>query len=865
MPPSTAAPTARSTRATSPPRILAISDSNGLLQVAVWPKSYVNYGTSWEYALIPRPDSPYSEKSFGGQQYPGIATDVTFRPAVTFTEGLQTETANPYTIVSASPGSGDGYVFPHYYHVGDGLLTQTLDSNGHPSGTTNLIPETEDFTTGKWTVKLDPDSDYYNEWYVHGSEIKVCSSESTCPSPDPTYINNVGPNYDYPQGNFYLPGYRDDGVTPPNAGDLHVSQDTDLGVFGFPTCFLSGHVTDSATGNPVADVRLSMNDGDNIGWTDGNGYYQIPLWNSANYDSFQSSPYQYTMTLTPPHAGGSTASGSSTTTFNCNTQYKTEDVQISVPVQISGHVYGPDGVTPLSDVQVVLYTQGRATYILDVYTDSAGGWSGYVLPEPFQIYLYRAYQGATPTKLVDSAPMEIYLVPYGDFNEAGNEVSPNTHLIPTGSGISNLDLVVPEDEITGKVVDSNGVPINNAEIVLYRNGNNTAVSAAFSGSDGSYVLPYVPYQDLYGPNPATPGTPYPYDARLLVPTPNQPSLDVRAIVPAYTSLKFLAPSGSNLGSATLPESSLGLFYSDFTQNVILATSDTIPPVILSGPTMINITTTTATVQWSTNKAASSQVSIAPHGGTLAQAVNDSADLLTHVESLTGLSPSTEYDLQVTSVDASGKSVTSAVINFTTNAVARTTPPALISDVLAINVTDTLATITWTTDEPGTSVANYGTTNAFGSSGSTAGTALAHAVQLTGLTPNTTYYFDASSCDSTGAYCATFQPLHVRTFTTLGAPNTAAPLILTGPTVSAITNTSAVISWTTDQASTSGVSAFDANNNRFTPSDSSYVTSHAIVLSGPVAVDAVHLCRHLGGRGRFVGLQQQRHLRDHRRP
>ena len=71
---------------------------------------------------------------------------------------------------------------------------------------------------------------------------------------------------------------------------------------------------------------------------------------------------------------------------------------------------------------------------------------------------------------------------------------------------------------------------------------------------------------------------------------------------------------------------------------------------------------------------------------------------------------------VTSVDASGNSASTADLTVTTNAV-DTTPPVI--SAVAASPGTTTAVITWTTDEPATSVVDYGLDNTYGSSESDA--------------------------------------------------------------------------------------------------------------------------------------------------
>ncbi len=80
------------------------------------------------------------------------------------------------------------------------------------------------------------------------------------------------------------------------------------------------------------------------------------------------------------------------------------------------------------------------------------------------------------------------------------------------------------------------------------------------------------------------------------------------------------------------------------------------------------------------------------------------------------------------------------------AAADTTAP-VISGVAASDITASSVTITWTTDEDSDSVVNYGTSTALGSQASDATMVTSHSVSLTGLTAETTYYYEVQSTDA----------------------------------------------------------------------------------------------------------------------
>ncbi len=106
------------------------------------------------------------------------------------------------------------------------------------------------------------------------------------------------------------------------------------------------------------------------------------------------------------------------------------------------------------------------------------------------------------------------------------------------------------------------------------------------------------------------------------------------------------------------------------------------------------------------------------------------------------------------------------------AAADVTPP-VISGVTVSAVTDTSATVSWTTDEPATSAVSYGPTVAY-EDGTLSDTTLttSHGVTLTGLAAESTYHFAVESTDFAGN--TTTGP--DTTFVTAAPPVPGAPVI-----------------------------------------------------------------------------------------
>jgi len=163
-------------------------------------------------------------------------------------------------------------------------------------------------------------------------------------------------------------------------------------------------------------------------------------------------------------------------------------------------------------------------------------------------------------------------------------------------------------------------------------------------------------------------------------------------------------------------------------------------------------------------------------------------------SLSGLSVGA-HQLVVKSTDADGNVGSSSIVNFT---IPDTTPP-VISAIASGSLTQTTATITWTTDEAADSQVDYGTTTSYGSS-TTLNTSkvTSHSVNLSGLTASTTYHYRVKSKDAAGNLTTSTD----RNFTTTAvvADTTKPTVSLTAPTNGATVSGSTSLTATASDAS-----------------------------------------------------------------
>ncbi|MFZ2778643.1 MAG: fibronectin type III domain-containing protein, partial [Candidatus Moraniibacteriota bacterium] len=242
------------------------------------------------------------------------------------------------------------------------------------------------------------------------------------------------------------------------------------------------------------------------------------------------------------------------------------------------------------------------------------------------------------------------------------------------------------------------------------------------------------------------------------------------------------------------------FYSNYmhgTANAILDAGeggggtggDVTPPQILTGPTATP-TNNAASITWTTDEIADSYIEYGEdtsYGSVFGISTNGTDHSVTLPETLSG---STLYHYRIRARDISGNLTLSSDFNFTTTAGGDITPPT-ISAVNSTSITSTSATITFTTNENSSSYIDYGTVqNVYTkTTGNSADATMSHTVNLTALTPNTTYYYRVRSVDGSGNE-ATDANSGNYSFQTLSSPT------ITNPTAINITDTEATITYTT---------------------------------------------------------------------
>ena len=270
---------------------------------------------------------------------------------------------------------------------------------------------------------------------------------------------------------------------------------------------------------------------------------------------------------------------------------------------------------------------------------------------------------------------------------------------------------------------------------------------------------------------------------------------------------------------------------------------------VTAPLITRVTTNAGKVQadvrWMTNEYADSVVfwNTSNSIDTSDSAVNkfsNSRLTKSHQVIMRNLTPDTNYYIIIRSKDVSGNSSLSPVASFRTKIASTTDNQYPVISSVVTTVSTSTINIGWKTNENTTDRVYYSTTlpvmiNASSTSYvSNASTTKTHALSLTNLSANTTYYLVIESTDTAG---------NVSTSATFSAKTNALPVVIdnTAPVLSSIIITpgasTSTISWITDELSTSKV--FYSTS---TPLDiiasttqsvlnSALLTNHSISLSG----------------------------------
>lgn len=235
--------------------------------------------------------------------------------------------------------------------------------------------------------------------------------------------------------------------------------------------------------------------------------------------------------------------------------------------------------------------------------------------------------------------------------------------------------------------------------------------------------------------------------------------------------------------------------------------------ITNGPSVSSVAGNSAVVEWSTNVPSGSTVLYGTDPNKLDQTAQESWGGTNHKVQIHNLQPNTTYYYQVKSGEAlgSGSAMTSPIASFRTNAsgaAASASPQqsnrdsetnvSLVAGPIPQRVEDTTARMWWQTNTPSSTILMYGTSpNNLAQKKEEAWGQQSHSIELSGLQPGTTYYYQVVTSDGRTLDKGSFQTSNTQTAQQKFQ-------ITHGPVIEQIAPDSVVVAWTTSAPSSSVV-------------------------------------------------------------
>jgi glucose/arabinose dehydrogenase len=257
--------------------------------------------------------------------------------------------------------------------------------------------------------------------------------------------------------------------------------------------------------------------------------------------------------------------------------------------------------------------------------------------------------------------------------------------------------------------------------------------------------------------------------------------------------------------------------------------DTTAPTI-SSVAKSNITNNSATITWTTNEPATSQVEYGTTTSYGSLTAIDNTLVTSHNVSLTGLASSQTYNFRARSKDAAGNEKLGTNTTLTTLAGPDTTPPSVPAGLAGTVLSSTQINLSWNASTDNVGVTGY---NLF-RDGIQIASQAGRTFSDTGRTPNTTYAYQVAARDAAG---------NVSTLS--GVVNVATPAFVTSNVqVTNITSNHVTVTWTTDQPATSAVELGPTSAyGSITAEDTTLVLNHIVQVSGLTANTTYHFRTH----------------------
>lgn len=288
-------------------------------------------------------------------------------------------------------------------------------------------------------------------------------------------------------------------------------------------------------------------------------------------------------------------------------------------------------------------------------------------------------------------------------------------------------------------------------------------------------------------------------------------------------------TGTNYNVTTLTANTAYTFTvkaKDTTGNIATGTSVNVTtlanvPSDVTNLTTSNITATSLSLTWTASSGATSYDIY--NGSTLL------GNTISATYNVTGLTASTQYTFKVVSKNAGGSS-SGATVTVTTTAIADTTPPNPVTNLVASTVTSSTIPVSWTLSSSN-DVVNYEV--AYSSDGGNNYTVASNLVNasstsytVTGLTASTAYIVRVVAIDGAGNKST---PITVNATTTV-APDTTSPVVTSSLNGGTYTGTQTVTLTGTDDSGVTPTIYYTTDNSNPTTSGTKQTYSTPISIS-----------------------------------
>src|SRR6266850_2469005 len=336
------------------------------------------------------------------------------------------------------------------------------------------------------------------------------------------------------------------------------------------------------------------------------------------------------------------------------------------------------------------------------------------------------------------APSTTYSYAVSAFDAAGNESQPSAPASAT-TPAAPPDTVPPAVSLTA--------PANGALVA----GNAVAVNASASDNAGvAGVLFLLDGANLGAEDTAAPSSTaatlslFATDALSAVIAMRLSSngTTFSAAEPYATTRAWTLSTGDGTKTVYVQfQDAAGNWSSSFSDGIVL---DTVAPAI-SAVASSNISGSGATITWTTNEPATSQVEYGLTNKLGSLTALDSSLVTSHRVLLSGLSRRTRYDYRVRSKDAAANEGLGKILTVTTTDTVDTTPPTVPTGLSAHAVSSGQIDLLWSASTDNVGVTGY----AVFRNGAQVGSTPAGSYSDTGLLANTTYAYTVAAYDAAG--------------------------------------------------------------------------------------------------------------------